>query len=159
MLQKSANRYSKEHYEKGRNKINCMKKIKLIIEKNDDMLWGRMEGKGWMPTPFGGTVEEVKESLKELVSDYVKHEGKNDRTWNSIDWKKVSFDLKYDLAAFFEQFNYLNLSVISVKIGINRTLLNQYKTGLKYPSERQARKIEDAIHSLAKELQKVKLVA
>lgn len=67
--------------------------------------------------------------------------------------------MKYDLVAFFDAFNYLNLSAIAGKIGINRTLLNQYKTGNKHPSAIQAQKIEDAIHALAKELSNIKLVA
>jgi len=136
-------------YEKDRNNNR----------KNDGELWGRIESKGWMPTPYGKTVADVIENLKEMVADYILHEGKNDRTWNSIKWSDVAFDFKYDLAAFFETFNYLNLSAISGKMGINRTLLNHYKTGSKYPSAEQAQKIEDAIHTLAAELGKVKLVA
>ena len=136
-----------------------MKKIELIIEKNDGLLWGRIEGKGWMPTPYGKTINEIISNLKELVADYVTHEGKNDKSWNKINWNTIEFDLKYDLVAFFETFNYLNLSAISGKIGINRTLLNHYKTGLKHPSADQAKKIEDAIHALSAELGKVKLVA
>ena len=136
-----------------------MKKIELIIEKNDGLLWGRAEGKGWMPTPFGTTIDEVITNLKDLVEDYVAHEGKNDKQWSKIKWSDVVFDMKYDLVAFFEAFNYLNLSAIAGKIGINRTLLNHYKTGLKHPSAEQAKKIEDAIHALADDLGKVKLVA
>ncbi len=136
-----------------------MKKIELIIEKSEGMLWGRTDGKGWMPTPCGGTIDEVIANLKELAGDYVANEGKHDKAWNRIDWAYVTYDLKYDLVAFFETFNYLNLSAIAGKIGINRTLLNHYKTGLKYPSAEQAKKIEDAIHVLAAELGKVKLVA
>jgi hypothetical protein len=136
-----------------------MKKIEIIIEKNEGVFWGRIEGKGWMPTPYGNTVAEMIANLKELVSDYVKHEGMNDKTWNKINWNSVALDFKYDLVAFFETFNYLNLSAVAGRIGINRTLLNQYKTGLKYPSVDQAQKIEDAIHTLASELGKVKLVA
>jgi len=136
-----------------------MKRIELILEKNDGLLWGRVESNGWMPTPYGITISEVIENLKELVNDHITHEGKNDTDWNRIDWSKVIFEFKYDLVAFFETFNYLNLSAIASKIGINRTLLNHYKTGLKHPSAEQAKKIEDAIHTLASELGKVKLVA
>ena len=136
-----------------------MKKLELIIEKNDGILWGRIESKGWMPTPYGNTVDEVIDNLKELVNDYVTHEGKSDKAWKKINWNSVEIDFKYDLVAFFETFNYLNLSAISSKIGINRTLLNHYKTGQKFPSAKQAQKIEDAIHDLARELGKIKLVA
>jgi len=136
-----------------------MKKIRLVIEKNDGLLWGRVEGKGWMPTPYGETVGEVIENLKELVADYVAHEGKNDKAWNKINWNNVELELMYDLVVFFETFNYLNLSAVAGRIGINRTLLNHYKTGTKHPSASQAKKIENAIHALAAELERVQLVA
>ncbi len=136
-----------------------MKKLEIIVEKNDGLLWGRVEGKNWMPTPYGTTIKELVENLKDLVADHILHEGKNDKEWNSIDWQMLELVFKYDLAAFFETFNYLNLSAISARIGINRTLLNQYKTGNKYPSAEQARKIEDAIHAISAELGNVKLVA
>jgi hypothetical protein len=136
-----------------------MKKIELILEKNDGLLWGRIEGDGWMPTPYGETVNEVIENLKELISDYVLHEGRSDKIWNKVKTEQLTIDLKYDVVTFFETFNYLNLSAIASKIGINRTLLNHYKTGTKYPSAEQAKKIEVAIHDLAMELGKVKLVA
>ena len=136
-----------------------MKKIVLIIEKSEGMLWGRVERNGWLPTPYGNTLKELINNLKELVADYAKHEGKSDRYWNNISWSNVELDIRYDLVSFFELFPFLNLSAVATKIGINRTLLNHYKTGTKYPSAMQAKKIEDGIHSLASELSKVKLVA
>jgi len=136
-----------------------MTRIELIIEKSEGLLWGRVEDKKWMPSPYGKTLPELIDNLKELVADYATHEGKNDKDWNKIDWDKMKFSFKYDLTAFFEVFDFLNLSAIAVKAHINRTLLNHYKTGLKHPSAQQAKKIEDAIHLLAKELGAVKLVA
>ena len=85
----------------NRYKTGTMKKIELILEKNDGFLWGRVEAPGWMPTPYGATINDVIENLKELVADYVAHEGKNDKAWNKIDWSKVTFDFRYDLVAFF----------------------------------------------------------
>lgn len=136
-----------------------MKKIEVIVEKNDGLFWGRVEGKNWEPTPYGKTIGSLIENLKELVADYVTHEGENDRQWNKIDWQETEIIFRYDLVAFFEHFSYLNLSEIAGRIGINRTLLNQYKTGIKHPSAEQAKKIEAAIHALATELKQVKLVA
>ncbi|MBC7553091.1 MAG: hypothetical protein H7257_03835 [Taibaiella sp.] len=136
-----------------------MKKIEIIVEKNDGLLWGRVTGKNWMPTPYGVTLKEVADNLKALVLDYTLHEGKSDRQWSIKDWSNVELAFKYDLVTFFETYNYLNLSALAGKIGINRTLLNQYKTGIKYPSAAQTKKIEDGIHALAEELGKVSLVA
>jgi hypothetical protein len=71
-----------------------MKTIRIIIEKQDDILWGRVESKGWMPTPYGKTIGEIIRNLKELVADYVGHEGKGDIAWNKINWKNVGFEIR-----------------------------------------------------------------
>ncbi len=69
--------------------------IQIIIEQNDGLLWGRVEGKNWMPAPYGATIAELTVNLKSLVDDYVLHEGKNDKEWNSINWNKVELVFKY----------------------------------------------------------------
>lgn len=74
------------------NKIFGMQKIALIIEKGDDMLWGRVERDGWLPTPYGSTLHELINNLKELVADYITHEGKDDKYWTSTSWDNVEFD-------------------------------------------------------------------
>ena len=74
-----------------------MKKLELIIEKGDGTLWARIESNGWMPTPYGSTIQEVISNLKDLVADYITNEGKDDKTWNKINWDCVAFDLKYNI--------------------------------------------------------------
>jgi hypothetical protein len=76
-----------------------MKRLELILEKNDGILWGRIEKKGWMPTPYGTTISELIGNLKDLVNDYVAHEGKNDKEWNKINWNEITIDYKYDQVA------------------------------------------------------------
>ena len=75
-----------------------------------------------------------------MIEDYIEHEGIEDKFWSKINLSAIEFDLKYDLAAFPDEFNFFNLSVIADRIKINRTLLNQYKTGSKHPSIEQAKK-------------------
>lgn len=136
-----------------------MRKLEIIIEKCDGLFWGRTTEEGWMPTPYGATINDVIDNLKLLVVDYVSHEGENDTKWNNIDWNTIHIDIKYDLVSFFEKFNYLRLQLISKKIGISYSLLNKYKTGIKHASLKQTKKIENAIHSMADEFYNVKLVA
>jgi hypothetical protein len=136
-----------------------MKKIELIIEKEDGHLWGRIDGKGFMPTGQGATQIELIENVKDSIRDYQQHEGKIDKAWNKVDVDTIQFDLRYDLEAFFEEFDFLNLSVIAKKADMNRSLLNQYATGVKLASVDQAKKIQSVIRVLAKEMLKVELSA
>jgi len=137
-----------------------MKNLVLIAEKHDGHFWGTAEKKnGFMATGQGETLPELIQNVKDSMTDYQEHEGKADKFWKSLDIAQLKFDIKYDLEAFFERFNYLNLSKVAERAGINRSLLNQYSTGIKCPSAEQAQKIEDTIHELAKEMAEVRLVA
>lgn len=127
-----------------------MKKLELIIEKNDGLFWGRIEGKGnFTPNGAGITTTELITDIKSCIEDYKEHEGTTDLFWSKIDTNSLEFDMRYDLESFLAEFDFLNLSIIADRIKINRTLLNQYKTGSRHPSLAQARKILSSIQQLA----------
>ena len=133
-----------------------MKKIAVILEINKDGFWARVEDKGnYLPNGYGDTKEETLKNLIEVIEDYKAHEGKNDKFWKAIDTKKIEWDIHYDLKAFFEEYDTLNASAIAKKAGLNSSLVRQYISGHKYPSPEQVKKIEDAVHKLAEELQAV----
>lgn len=137
-----------------------MKNLELIIEKNDGLFWGQVENKGnFTPTGAGETTNELIKDVIASIEDYKEHEGADDKFWSKVIPGEIEFDLRYDLAAFLDEFNFFNLSVTADKIGINRTLLNQYKTGTKHPSMEQARKIQNAIRSLAKQVVEAQFIA
>ena len=134
-------------------KLSGRKKIEIIIEKNDGLLWGRIERLGnFMPTPYGETKTQVIRNLKELIRDYINNEGKNDKYWKKIDLENLEFEFSYDLQAYFQEHDYLKISSVAAQAGLNPGLLRQYASGVKYPSEDQANKIRKAINKIAKEL-------
>lgn len=139
--------------------MNRIQKIEVIIEKNEDHFWGRIENKGFMPTGQGETVTALSQNLKDSIVDYIKHEGKEDKFWSKVDVKSIEFKILYDLVAFFEEFSDLKISSIAPRAGLNPSLVRQYVTGSKYPSPEQAKKIEEALHSLGKKLQEVTIFA
>lgn len=82
-----------------------------------------------------------------------------DTAWKKVDVKKLSWELRYDVQAFFMEHDYLTASTIAKRAGINPGLMRQYSSGIKHPSALQAKKIEAAIHTVAKELKAVSLYA
>lgn len=72
---------------------------------------------------------------------------------------KIELNIKYDLKAFFDYHDYLNISSIGKKAGVSPSLLRQYASGVKHPSAEQAKKIEDAIHKIGNELKEVAIYA
>ncbi len=133
--------------------------IEVIIEKNEGHFWGRVEGKGFVPTGQGATVPELLKNIKESIEDYVEHEGKKDKFWSKVELPKMKFNIHYDLEAFFEEFNEVKISSIAKLAGLNASLVRQYATGTKYPSSEQAKKVEVAIHTLANKLQGASIYA
>ena len=71
----------------------------------------------------------------------------------------VEFEHSYDLTVFFEEYDFLKQSKIAELAGMNPGLLRQYASGVKYPSPEQAKRIEKAVHDLAKELKAVSIHA
>ena len=128
-------------------------KIELVLEKKDGVLWGIVEGKGnFIPTPYGKTRDEVIANLKDLVTDYQKHEGKKDPFWGKIKTADLEITVSYDLQAFFKEFKELKISSIAARAQLNPSLLRQYATGNKFPSDDQVKKIQTAVKDLAKKL-------
>src|SRR6185312_6435154 len=137
-----------------------MKTLQVIIEKSDDGLYGRIEGrKSYLPVTFGNSKKEVLQNLKELIKDYQKHEGNGDSFWLKLDIEALQFEIAYDLQSFFSEHDFLNASAIARHANMNESLVRQYATGKKFPSVEQAKKLEDTIRQLTKELNKVSLYA
>lgn len=65
---------------------------------------------------------------------------------------------KFDIASLFEYYNMINVSAFARYLGINETLMRQYKKGDTYISENQLKRIEDGIHVLGEEFTRLKLV-
>ena len=132
--------------------------IKVIIEKGENELWGRIENGEFLPVTQGQTVAEVLDNLKNLIADYLAHEGQEDNFWQKVTPSKLDFAIHYDLQGFFSELGFLNLSVIATLSGMNQSLLRQYAKGLKYPSQAQAEKIEKTVRQLARRMENFSLL-
>jgi hypothetical protein len=123
------------------------KKLEVIVEKADDgQLWGRIQYGEDLLTTNAKTIAKVIRNFQEQFEAFYE-----------MKFAANQFDIKYDLEAFFEQYNVLNISEIGKRANINPTVMRRYKAGIKYPSKLQVENIQNAIHMLAKELEKVKI--
>ena len=69
----------------------------------------------------------------------------------------LEFEYRYDLSAFYEAHPYLNVTQVARYIGINDTLMRQYRRG-QYISEAQLKRIQEGIRSIGRELANTELV-
>jgi len=135
-------------------------KIEVIIEKDKNGISGSIDRKGnFFPVTMGKNLNEVLRNLKASIQSYQQNEGKNDIAWKKVNAQKIEWDIRYDIQVFFQQHDYLNISAIARRAGINENLLRHYAAGIKNPSTTQTKKIEDTIHLLAVELSAVGLSA
>jgi hypothetical protein len=120
--------------------------IQLILEKEAGKLWGRVLYQDNLIADSATTLQALEKKMRKLFKDFHQLE-------------EVTFEYAYDLTVFFEEFNFLNQSKIAELSGINPGLLRQYASGVKNPSEIQAKKIQAAIRGLAVRLKNVQIYA
>lgn len=134
-----------------------MKKVTAIIERGADGSYGIYTPK--LKNTIigeGNTVEEAKADFligyQEMVNTY-----KEDNKPLPKELQDIEFTYQYDLAAFYDAHPYLNVSKIAQYVGINDTLMRQYRRG-QYISEAQVLRIQNGIRAIGKELAATTLV-
>jgi len=125
-----------------------MKPLSLTIERSKKELWGRVHYDDDLIMDSASSVERLERKMKKLLKEL-----------HGLDPNTILFDRQYDLTVLFEQFHYLKITAIAEKSDMNSALLRQYVTGIKHPSAKQAKKVEDAIHKIGRELSKIAVYA
>lgn len=129
-----------------------MKKVDFIIEKGKDGYGAYREEKGLGTiTTMGDTIAEIRANVVEAYNMFAEEAGKAAITADQV-------ELKYDLASFFEFYKEINVSALSKRIGMQKSLLSDYKNGNRKPSAKQAKRILTGIKELGKELSELELV-
>jgi len=75
-----------------------------------------------------------------------------------IVFSKEEIQFSYDLQSFFEYYKVINAKALSERIGMNQSLLAQYISGIKKPSQIQTNKIMIGIQQVGKELSELQLI-
>ncbi len=109
-------------------------------------------------TSYGDTIDEAKEDLKDVLEEMIEYyQEKGEPLPPAYNNGNIKFVFKYDIASIFEHFGVLDATQFAKKIGMNASLLRQYKSGHALASDKQKQKIEAGLHALGRELLSVKL--
>lgn len=122
-----------------------MKKVKFIVEKTDTGYSAYHENSNGIVATTGGNISELKTNILEAYNLQLDYYHK----------KPVSDDhfiLAFDLGQFFEYYNVINVRALAKRMKMNYTLLSQYITGAKTPSEKQTKKVLQGVKQLGREL-------
>lgn len=104
----------------------------------------------------GGTVKEAKADFMNSVQEVMASEEARNGAAAPILSAAPTF--KFDLSSLFEYYSMLNVSAFARYLGINETLMRQYKKGDTYISDAQLQKIENGLHRLGADFIGLRLV-
>lgn len=122
--------------------------VELTIEKGEEGLWGTINYNNNLITSQAVNLADLEHKLLDCLQEF-----------ENVDAARVIFEHTYDVFALFQEFDFLNISKVAKYADINAGLLRQYAAGVKHPSLKQAKKIEDTLHRLANQLQKASVYA
>lgn len=131
-----------------------MKKVKVIIEKNDDGFWAHSTN---VPAVngYGETVAECKKNVFEGIEVAKTLGGKF-----NFDYKDGEYEVlfSFDVPSLLENYKGIITNAGFERLtGINQKQMQHYATGLKKPRVAQVKKIEEGLHTLGKELLAIEL--
>lgn len=104
----------------------------------------------------GDTVAEAKEDFMNSVQEITESYAEDGIEVPAELSEAIEFN--FDISSLFEYYSVINISAFAKMVGINDSLLRQYKRGNTYISDAQLGKIEEGIHKLGKELSSLRLV-
>jgi predicted RNase H-like HicB family nuclease len=125
-------------------------KIKVTITKED-------KGYSAIALTKSKFISTQAETFSELLPNILEAINLSFEDLNIV-FSKEDIQFSYDLQSFFEYYKVINAKALSERIGMNQSLLAQYISGIKKPSQTQTNKIMMGIQQVGKELSELQLI-
>lgn len=125
--------------------------VKVIVEKGKDggySCYADHDFSVFSLAGYGASVEEAKADFEKEYQEAREMEAEAGRQALEIE-----IEWRYDIQSFFKCFDYLKISKIAEKAGMNASLVRQYASGCAKASEKQYTRLRAAIKEVAKELE------
>lgn len=131
-----------------------MKTIRIIIERNEDGFWGYAENEKAI-VGGGDTVHECKQDILDCIETLKELNAENKPSFLDKDYELI---YKFDTPSLLSYYKGIFTNSALERItGINQKQIQHYASGHRSPRLEQRLKIENALHSLGKELLAVEL--
>ncbi|MDF9829087.1 helix-turn-helix transcriptional regulator [Parabacteroides sp. PF5-6] len=133
-------------------------KVQVIIERGMDGTFdANMEFVKRVPFGLLGQGKTVSETIADFNHSYA--EMKAMYAEEGKECPQLEFEFKYDTASFLQYYAYaFTLAGLERITGVNQKQLGHYINGVRKPSEKTVRKIEDRIHAFGQEISSVSFV-
>lgn len=127
-----------------------MKKLTIIVDQNKDGYWGQIQEYPHVFT-HGHTITELMDNALDALTLYLEET-------NQPLVKHPTFEIVLDVQEFFVINDYINITKLAERSGLNSSLLRQYAKGIKFPSLDQVKRIEKTLKEIGAELINTQLV-
>ncbi len=129
-------------------------KVTAIVEKGKDGLYSVYSEQEFNNHSFGGYGESVEIAKSDFMQsiEEAKEMTKAETGTSPKELEEVQVTFRYDLASFFNYFDWINVSKFAQYAGVNESKMRQYKSGVAFAGERITNKILSAIRKLGTEL-------
>ena len=134
-----------------------MKKVVGIIEKADDGGFSIYTEELNGVFGYGLTEDEAKEDFVEIIQEQAEYYYEKKGTYPDWYEENLQVEYVYDLSGFFLAFPFINASAFAKEIGINSSLMRQYKNRISYAGEKQMNAIREGYNKILKRMQSVNL--
>ena len=131
-----------------------MKKVKILIEKNEDGYHAHSTN---VPSiyGYGETLNECKENILDCIDLARKLEGNNKFTYADGEYQLI---YNFDIVSLLDNYKgVISNAGFERLTGINQKQMHHYATGMTKPREAQKKKIVDGLHKLGQELLAIEL--
>ncbi len=99
----------------------------------------------------GATMPRLRNNILDAINTWRETQGMKDVSEKDL-------IIRLDVMQFFEYYKVINSTALAERIGISQSLLSQYATGIKAPSDKQVNRILTGIKDLGKELSHLELI-
>ena len=125
-------------------------KIKITVVKEDTGYSANTLVNGNFIATEAETIEELNTMALESVNLAFEEKG--------FVYTIEEIQFEYDLESFFDFYKVINAKALSLRIGMNQSLLAQYIKGIKKPSVIQTKRILRGVQQIGRELTEVRLL-
>ncbi len=135
-----------------------MKQVKAYIAREKDGTYSIfVDDKAPINYGLVGEGNTVEEAIAEWTRVY--EEMKQSYADDNIPFVEAEFSFVYDVASFLAYYGgLLSFKGLAKLTGVSAAQLSQYATGYRNPSPKTTAKIQEGLHSLAKDLSQIALV-
>ncbi|MBS1937123.1 MAG: hypothetical protein JSS84_04850 [Bacteroidetes bacterium] len=122
-------------------------KKQVKVERGADGYAAAFSERGFTIVGTGNSLAEIEASLQDGIDSAASISTDEDLEY----WKQLRIELSLDVPSIFAHFGTLNVKAFAERIGMNRSLLQQYVSGKKMPGETQSIRILKGINDLGRE--------